>query len=473
MKKQFRMLVVLAVVILLISAGVAQASQSKQADLTSGSGISTVYPLNRWKYDYIQTAGDTGSNVAIAFDPDHNQNPWVSYFNADRGALYVAHYVGATGGNCGPAATWYCEMVDWVDNETKGWFTSIDISPDTDPSPFFSTWAVGVSYYDYSNNALKYAEYRCIPISGCDWTIYTVDSSAVAGDIVGYYTSVKLYTDGNPHIAYYSNTASAYLSRHAVKYAYWLGDGTGNCGGNNDWHCEDVDSSIFTLGEYPSLDIDWSGNIYISYYDGFNQSLKYAYYGGIGSCGTNDAWICITLDDPSTANVGLFTSMHAPQNSSDDIQIGYYDTTNGHLKYATGPRLSGNCGPSNSFACFYIDNMGAGLIYATISLAVDKNNQPFIAYSDAEEDLGPLGLKVTGPSTVPPWNTCDGTLPDWQCARIDGGGQYLDAGKYIGLGVKDSGVAVIAYSEFDTYDTVYDLKLTYQTIWSFLPLTEK
>jgi hypothetical protein len=474
MIKVSKVLIILVVLIFLVSIGIAQASPSNQSATSSGAGVSSVYPLNRWKSDYIYTNGDVGTNVDIALDPDHADTPWVSFFNATYGSLWVSHYVGATGGNCGPSSTWYCEQVDQVHAQTKGWFTSIDVHPDTNPNPIITDWSVGVSYYDYSNNSLKYAELHCPLIEPCSWTIYTVDSGGV-GDTVGYYTSLKFDQNGNPHIAYYAQYAGDPFSSYQVKYAYFAGGGTGNCGDNNNWHCEYVDASIFRIGEYPSLDIDWSGNVYIGYYDGFNQSLKYAYYGGIGSCGTGDAWICITLDDPSAADVGLFLSLHAPQNSSDDLKIAYYDTTNGRLKYATGPRLSGNCGPSNSFACFYIDDMGAGLPWASISIDVDKNNHAMIAYTDAEEDLAPLGLKVTGPSTVPPWDTCDGTLPDWQCARVDNGDQYLDAGKYVALAIKDSGLAVIAYSETNTYDypVTNDLKFTTQTMWSFLPLTKK
>jgi len=475
MKKNFRMLIALAVVILLVAIGGAQASQLKQADLTDSSGISSVLPLNRWKTDYIYTNGDVGSNVSMAFDPDHKQNAWVSYFNGTYGSLWVAHYVGVIGGNCGPALTWFCEQVDQVHAETKGWFTSINVFPDIDPSPMFSTWKVGVSYYDASHKSLKYAVYRCPLIGGCSWTISTVDIPPAAGDNVGQYTSLKFDSSGTPHIAYYSQVASGWFTVYSVKHASLEGGGAGNCGDGSNWQCDAVDSSILNIGLYPSIDFDWSGNVYIAYYDAYNQRLKYAYYGGIGDCGTGNAWICIILDDPVGSDVGLFPSMHAPQNSTDSLQIAYYDTTNGRLKYATGPRQSGNCGPSNSFACFYIDNMGAGLLWASISLAVDTHNQPMIAYTDAEEDLAPLGLKVTGPSSVPPWNTCDGTLPDWQCARVDNGDQYLDAGKYVALGIKDNGLAMIAYSESNTYDypTTDDLKFAYQTVWSFLPLTLK
>jgi hypothetical protein len=234
-----------------------------------------------------------------------------------------------------------------------------------------------------------------------------------------------------------------------------------------------VDSSIFDTGLYPSLDFDWSGNVFVSYYDAFANALKYAYYSGIGDCGTGNAWTCITLDDPASADVGLFSSLHAAQNSEDLLRIAYYDTTNGRLKYAQGPVMSGNCGPSNSFACFYIDNMGAGLIYASISLAVDSENNPMIAYSDAHEDLAPLGLKVAGPVTEPPWSTCTGVLPDWGCVSVDHGGQYKDAGKYAAIGIKNSGLAMIAYSTYDTYYDDYDLKFAYQELWSFLPVSTK
>ena len=471
MKKHFRMLIVLAAIILLVTLDTVQASQPKHVDNLDDSGISSVFPLNRWVSDYIYTDADAGSDVSIAFDPDHDQAAWVSFYNETYGSLWAAHFVGASGGNCGPSVTWFCEQVDQVHGELKGWSTSIDVYPDTNPSPLISNWKVGISYYDATHKSLKYAQYSCPPLDPCYWTINTVFSSSDPSDEIGRYNSLKFNSTGTPNIALLADWGA--YPTVALYHSYFTGNGDGNCGDNYDWQCDKVDQFV-DLGPYLSMDIDWSDNIYIAYYDGLNDHLKYAYYSGIGDCWLDNGWICQYIDATPGANVGLFPSLHAPQNSSDYLRVAYYDTTNGKLKYATGPWASGNCGPSNSFQCFIVDNMGIGLTWASISLAVGSNNQPMIAYTDAEEDLAPLGVKVAAPSTIPPWSTCDGVLPDWQCARVFGGNGYVDDGRYISIGIKDSGLAMIAFSEQEVdYPGSYDLMFAYQTVWSFLPVTLK
>ena len=473
MYKQARVLIILAAVVLLVAIGSAQASQSIQADRSNDFGISSVYPLNRWDTDYISTYLDAGSDVSIAFDPDHDQAAWVSYFNATFGSLWVAHYVGVTGGNCGPESTWYCVQVDQEPNEIKGWSTSIDVFPDINPNPLISTWKVGISYYDATHKSLKYAEYRCPPLDPCSWTVHTVFSSADPTDVIGRYSSLKFNSIGIPNIALFADWGAYPTS--AVYRAYFLGTGAGNCGDDSDWQCDKVDQFV-DLGPYLSLDIDWSDNVYITYYDGLNDDLKYAYYSGIGDCYLGNGWICQTIDNGAGANVGLFPSFYAPQDSQDTLRVAYYDSTNGKLKYAyaRGDNL-GNCGPGNSWECTDIDDMGIGLTWASISLAINSNHTPMIAYTDAREDLAPLGLKIAEPAYGQPYANCSGEiLYDWYCASLDNGDANVDDGKFISLGIKSSGLAMIAYSEQERdFPGSYDLKLAYQLSWTFLPLTRR
>ena len=168
--------------------------------------------------------------------------------------------------------------------------------------------------------------------------------------------------------------------------------------------------------------------------------------------------------------------MHAPQNSTDTLRVAYYDATNGKLKYAYAREDSlGNCGPGNSWECTNIDDIGIGLTWASISLAVDNNNHPMIAYTDAHEDLAPLGLKIAEPAYGQPYANCSGEiLYDWYCANLDNGNAYVDDARFVSLGIKSSGLAMIAYSEQERdYPGSYDLKLAYQLSWTFLPLTRR
>jgi hypothetical protein len=65
-----------------------------------------------------------------------------------------------------------------------GGFTSLALDADDHPH---------ISYYDYSNDDLKYARY-----DGAAWQIETVDSDGM----VGTYTSLVLDAAGWPHISY-------------------------------------------------------------------------------------------------------------------------------------------------------------------------------------------------------------------------------------------------------------------------------
>ena len=58
-------------------------------------------------------------------------------------------------------------------------------------------------------------------------------------------------------------------------------------------------------------------------------------------------------------DVGLFPSLKVGSGPSDNPRIGYYDRTNGKLKYAT-KTAPGNCGPGgiNTWQCDSIADMG-------------------------------------------------------------------------------------------------------------------
>jgi hypothetical protein len=465
MKKYFRMAVVLFVIILLSSIGSAQASQSRLLNPTGASSIASAYPVEHWVTGAIYTQDSAGSHVSIAFDPDHDQAAWVSFYNETDGGLWTAHYLGSPAGNCGPDDTWLCEEVDQVASESKGLYTSIDVFPDTNPNPLLTTWKVGISYYDATHKSLKYAQYRCPVLDPCFWTIYTVHSPTKTGDNFGQYTSLKFDSTGIPHIAYYVEYDTGINS---LAYAYFEGSSAGDCGDDSDWQCEDITWSSSPHGLYASLDVGWDDEIYIAYYNVEFQRLHYAATVGYGNCGPDTAWHCQDIDDPDGANVGLFPSMVAPQDAGDIFHVAYYDSTHGSLKYAY-PRddNGGNCGDSK-FQCAVIDNMGAGLTWAGISMAVDSSHNPMIAYTAASGAPSSLSLRVAEMADGQPYANCgEGT---WWCGTLDSGSTFIDEARYASLGIKPNGLAMIAYSSLGKIPPAnYNLKFAYQKMWVFLP----
>jgi hypothetical protein len=337
---------------------------------------------------------------------------------------------------------------------------------------------VGVSYYDAGYKTLKYASYSC-PLAGdCAWTIQTVDISFGGTDVTGKFTSLKFSSDGTANISYYAYDDMGDFQLEMLKYAYYVGDGSGDCGDYNDWVCQIVDSLIgsttHNFGKYSSLDLDEENQVYISYYDGANGDLKLAYYYGFGGACMNTAWQCEVIDDGSGDDVGLFSSVHATNDTDDMMFIAYYNKTAGTLMYAYNITSSGNCGPGGTtWHCEVIEDVGTDLTLTSISLAVSETNVPMIAYS---EDTQVRTLKVASPAPGEAYANCGGEiLYSWWCRTVDGANWDLEDAEYAAMAIKSNGKAVIAYSEYDSRSGVDEmhLKVTYQAFESMLPVVAK
>ncbi len=70
------------------------------------------------------------------------------------------------------------------------------------------------------------------------------------------------------------------------------------------------------VGQYASLALDGDGHAHIGYYDATNGDLKYAHEGGAG-------WVIERVD--TAGNVGQYASLALDATGSP--QIAYYDAT--------------------------------------------------------------------------------------------------------------------------------------------------
>ena len=408
-----------------------------------------------------------GAYPSIAFSPVDGL-PYISYYNGTLHTLWLAHPV-ASGGNCDSKGLWDCSAIATGSN--VGQYSSIAIwkSPN-----LIGYWKMGITYHDATNNSIKYTVYtKDFGFAGA-WSTETIRSTSAATNGVGTYTSLKYTSGGSPRVSYYSWISTlGYLT-----YAYPVSSG-GNCGEGTKlgkWHCETVDVGT-GVGKYASMDLDKDDQVYLAYYDTGNSSLKYAYYGGIGTCGEGNAWICSTVDSAGT--VGLFTSIKAPQSATGHPRIAYYNQTTGNLKYAT-PASGGNCG-GGAWDCMNVDSVGAGLSQTGISMALDKNGYPIIAYMDASVDLAPSMLKIARPveavdeftgncGDVPPGNLFE----IWQCDTVDSasyGYGNVDVAAFTSVAVSPGGLGIIAYFEEDGHNYTTSLKVAYQRARTYLPLT--
>jgi len=385
---------------------------------------------------------------------------------------------GPSGGfNCGVGGNWWCRMVDGA-SSNAGMFSSIAFWSGVEET--IPVWKLGIAYHDFTTttNALKYAVYTQTPFSW-NWDYETIVSTTSPVEVLGLHTSLKYDSNGKPRIAY-QNT---FGSEGSLEFAYWVGSG-GNCGEGadlNTWHCDSIQSG-FTLGENISLALDYNDFFSIAYYAQRSGELRYAYYHGLsgGTCG-NGEYDCLLIDGGSLGiDAGQSAALTGRRSAADSHRIAYYDRTNGKLKYAFQTNSNGNCGEGKWF-CGIVDSIGANIYIVGISMTLDKNGYPIIAYEDA---MGPSStLKIARPYFAVDlgWGNCGGTFPGylftyWQCDTIDNaayGGGHVNVGQYTSVVVGPSGLATIVYYETDSVDSMKSLKVAFQNFQTFLPLLRK
>jgi hypothetical protein len=219
---------------------------------------------------------------------------------------------------------------------------------------------------------------------------------------VGQYTSVAIDPFNNTtYVSYYDAT------NKTLRMARNRGFGSGgNCGPNNSWLCQTVDSGEY-VGMYSSIAIKPAsgGGIYypeigIAYYDEKNGTLKYAYAAICPTC----SWSIITVDEPflPSINVGAYSSLK--YNSNGKPYIGYYFERiggNDSLKVASGDVSGGNCGQGTATGKWQCDEIqtGEGVGQYT-SLALDGSDRLRIAYYDGGNNVLMYAYQYGGSWTI-------------------------------------------------------------------------
>jgi hypothetical protein len=201
---------------------------------------------------------------------------------------------------------------------------------------------------------------------------------------VGSFTSLALNpVDGLPYISYYD----AYNGD--LMLAHFVPNGAGNCGTNNKWYCETIDTDG-DVGRYTSISI-WSNSIDsyrigISYQDVTNRSLKFSSRTCTGNFCT--LWHSITIYSPvfNYMSIGLYTSLRFDPGGTAHIAYQAIDsnTNNNSLRYASFVSSGGNCGEGSDTGKWQCDIIDAGNgigQYASLDLTYDGS--PYLAYYDA------------------------------------------------------------------------------------------
>ncbi|MBN1483312.1 MAG: carboxypeptidase regulatory-like domain-containing protein [Chloroflexia bacterium] len=298
------------------------------------------YSGTHWFTETVDSIDYVGNYLSL--DLDTNDRPHISYVDDSNNTLKYAYFVGSSG-NCGHGNSWRCEVVDYASLAVHD--TSLVLDSANQPH---------ISYaerFEHISN-LKYAW-----LDGASWQIVTVDNLGW----VGASSSIDLDSNGWPHISYFDGGGDN------LKYAHYVGSG-GNCGPSSDWQCDTVDSTG-DVGTSTSLVLDDADRPHISYFDLANNAIKYAWHDG-------GAWQIETIENVGPA--GGHTSLDLDGGNAPHIS--YYDAVNNDLKCAHYVASGGNCGPNNSWLCEIVDS--DGVVGQSTSIEVDENDNIDISYYD-------------------------------------------------------------------------------------------
>ncbi|MBD3285210.1 hypothetical protein GF359_10835, partial [candidate division WOR-3 bacterium] len=195
-----------------------------------------------WLIDTIDYSGPVTPYSSTSIDLDDMGNPHVAYYveNDTIGTVFLKHAKLITG-------TWIIDTVEYREGDTLGIWPDIEIGPASNNLPY-------ISYYDFTNQYMKYARYN----SGSDSWAYGVVENTPG---TGMFGSQIL---GSSHASYYD------ANNGFLKYAYtedYLG-----------WNSEIVDDNA-DVGAFTSIDLSFKSEMafpHIAYYDIDNGYLKYA-----------------------------------------------------------------------------------------------------------------------------------------------------------------------------------------------------
>lgn len=306
------------------------ASYDLDGNVSAMSNTACVTPSSSWTISAIDTAGNTGWKTSIARDPAGRLH--VGYLKCELSYGYSCSlkYAAKSSGS------WAVYSINTNESVSQnGASLAVDSSGKVHIS-YQSDWSVSTGY------GLKY-----ITNASGQWAIINLDQ-------YGSLPSVGVDPADKVHIAYYD------YQNYQLKYAT-------NASGT--WSTTVLDTwvnSFSNIWVSPALTLDSAGHVHISYYDSYNQCVKYA---------TNAAgpWAISSAD---TWNAGWFTIVAVASDiaidSAGKVHISYYDYVNNALRYVTNG--------SGAWAAVTVDSSpNAGV---SNSIAIDSAGKIHISYSD-------------------------------------------------------------------------------------------
>jgi hypothetical protein len=329
---------------------------------------------NTWAKKVIDAEDNTGWWTSIAVDGD--KKIYISYYNATDGDLKFAS--GKFNG------TWSIKTIR-PKIYGEGLYSSLALNP-ADGHP-------AIVHYNKTLGRLEHSR----EVSKTDWDTVAVDYGAD----VGYASSLKITSFGQPNIAYLNVTAgnmkyalpgivpSTWYNYYPVfgpnlglfnsldlyngslprvaTYVTKGGDAAFGKSSGTGWQFEYIDRT-YDVGQYISLGVDSTDKPHVSYYDATHGNLVYA------TKISATEWVTSPLD--IIGDVGMFTSLAI--STDDRVYISYFDYTNTRLKiiYQTPPFKFWIDPPQ------VVDSGGVDDVGLYSSIALDGSGNPNISYYD-------------------------------------------------------------------------------------------
>ncbi|MDA8718359.1 hypothetical protein N9M09_03995 [Candidatus Poseidoniales archaeon] len=239
-----------------------------------------------WTISTIDDSGSFGYSTSLALDS--NGNPHVSYYEFQNYYLKYAKFDGTS---------WSKSTIDDSEYGDIGGGNSIAMT---------SSDNYRISYYHKQYTNMKVASYYSTSWSSSIYK-YTVQSNGN----VGKHSSIAITPENHHHLVYTDH------SDNVLKYAYCLI----SCYGDDDWTIETVDAS--QGGNKPSIAVNSSGSVHISYHHNPSGTIKYAV-----AANYSEPWRTKSIG-PSN---GEFSSIAVDEDGT--IHIAYQDGENENLVYA-------------------------------------------------------------------------------------------------------------------------------------------
>ena len=150
MNRKSMVIVAIAFVLTLLVVGsvLAEINQPEEVILANGIPQTSLAP---WMFQNVETPNNVGAHTALAINP-FSGGPFMSY--ATNGDLRLAYPVPDGTGNCGIDGNGKCQTID---GDASHGSTNVGLYSSIALWGTESNWKIGISYYDNTNKALKYA----------------------------------------------------------------------------------------------------------------------------------------------------------------------------------------------------------------------------------------------------------------------------------------------------------------------------